>query len=295
LSAGRSRPCPICPDAGTSRSIGALRPTIGATLSRDCFDLVYCPCGDLVYLDPPPSADDLRIMYQESKQFTDALYTEGERVSAVLTYMRSCFDRIREKQDASRPANVLEVGAGYAWMCRAAKAAGAASRTTAQDVSAEVATSCTWVDRYVVGEITDPEVGSRGPYDVISLTHVIEHLVDPVAVIATCAKLLTPQGVLFVTAPHRPIGWQSGSLDLTPWSSYSYAHVPAHVQYFSRGSMERLARRTGLALRHWNQDHEEGQAFEAWLTPPHPVTREPLSTRLTRWLRGGQGALLRPK
>src|SRR6187549_1288965 len=48
-----------------------------------------------------------------------------------------------------REVAILEVGAGLAWMCRAAKARNAACVTVAQDVSPEAATRCAWVDRYL--------------------------------------------------------------------------------------------------------------------------------------------------
>jgi len=48
---------------------------------------------------------------------------------------------------------MLEVGAGLAWVARACKAAEPAVVTIAQDVSAECADACAWVDRYHVGEL----------------------------------------------------------------------------------------------------------------------------------------------
>jgi len=49
------------------------------------------------------------------------------------------------------------------------------------------------------------------------------------------------------------------------WRKYSYNHVPAHLQYFSKHGMETAAKGAGLRLRFWDAAAEEGQAFEAWL------------------------------
>jgi hypothetical protein len=71
--------------------------------------------------------------------------------------------------------------------------------------------------------------------------------------------------VIFVTAPHRPVGWSDRTGEIALWERYSYNHVPAHIQYFSSKSMRRLSEAAGCTLAYWSHDHEEGQAFEAWL------------------------------
>lgn len=43
-----------------------------------------------------------------------------------------------------------------------------------------------------------------GAFDVITMIHVLEHIVDPVAVLATLRGKLTPDGLLLVEVPHHP-------------------------------------------------------------------------------------------
>jgi SAM-dependent methyltransferase len=124
---------------------------------------------------------------------------------------------------------------------------------------------CSLTTHYLQTEVTDSRLAQYGPYDLISMTHVVEHLVEPVAVVSRCRELLAPDGLIFVTAPHRPRGWQDAMPDLTTWTAYSYNHVPAHIQYFSEASLERLATTCNCALVYWSHDHEGGEAFEAWL------------------------------
>ena len=211
--------------------------------------------------------EDLETLYMKSDQFTDAIYTDPAHVDAISQYMSNCLTRMLSARSVplTQPLSVLEVGAGRAWMCRAAKRLDGSCKTTAQDVSQEVANECGWVDRYLVCPILDPQLDMLGPFDVISLTHVIEHLRDPVAAIQRCKSLLAKGGTIFITAPHRPEGWQPGKSAISEWQKYSYNHVPAHIQYFSRESMQRLVERVGCNLSYWNDRHENGQAFEAWL------------------------------
>ena len=272
-TAARSRNCPVCdtPAAGI-RAIGTLSTTGEIDFERERYDLVECRTCRLVFISPLPSERDLRRIYVESNQFTDDLYTDPRRVEAILDYMNSCLTRILAHTRRPRDARIatLEVGGGLAWLARAAKALNPRSATTAQDISPEPLDRCPWVDAYVGGAVSDARIDKRAPYDVVSLTHVIEHLTDPVGVLRRCKSLLAPGGVILVTAPHRPPGWKNGSSDIALWRAYSYNHVPAHIQYFSRKSMRTLARQIGSELTYWNDDSEGGQAFEAWLSNAAP-------------------------
>lgn len=263
------RHCPVCRAAGKSATwIGRLENTTQAKLVQTEYDLVQCADCALVYLSPEPSADDLKTMYVDSAQFADDTYTDSTRVAAINEYMTSCLTRLLKHQGRNGDTTIsaLEVGAGLAWMSRAAKSLQPQSTTVAQDVSPEAITLCPWVDRYIQGEVTDGRLANNAPYDVISMTHVIEHLADPVAVVRRCRELLAASGIIFITASHRPIGWREHTRNILPWKKGSYTHVPAHIQYFSESSMKKLAELTGCQVVHWNATHENGQALEAWLT-----------------------------
>src|ERR1700687_4627604 len=101
--------------------------------------------------------------------------------------------------------SVLEIGAGPAWISRAAKAVHTDASTTAQDVSSEMAEKCPWVDRYLVTSADAPEIDQRGPYNVISLTHVFEHVPDPVGMLRRLKGV--SNGFIFIIAPSPPRCW----------------------------------------------------------------------------------------
>jgi 2-polyprenyl-3-methyl-5-hydroxy-6-metoxy-1,4-benzoquinol methylase len=214
-----------------------------------------------------PPEHDLRAMYVQNIQFDDTVYTDPARVRSMVEYMTHCLERIlrRTQRTSTDSVSVLEVGAGLAWMCRTAKSLNPHNKTVAQDISPEAVDKCPWVELYIQGDIFNESLEKGAPYHVISLTHVIEHLVDPVAVIQRCKALLHLDGIIFITAPHRPIGWNTKSSDISLWKKYSYNHVPAHIQYFSKASMRTLASKVGCVLDYWSDAHEGGQAFEAWL------------------------------
>jgi SAM-dependent methyltransferase len=260
------RPCPVCGNS-RARTIGKLKTNFSLSLSHAEWDFAQCKYCELLYLSPEPSPSDLRAIYVESGQFDDPVYTDPGRVALIIEYMTGSFRRILSHSEhaANNEVAVLEVGAGLAWMCRAAKSVSPKNVTVAQDISPEAIHKCPWVDSYILGDIFDTTIEQRAPYDVISLTHVIEHLVDPLAVIRRCKSLLRRRGVIFITAPHRPIGWKDKTSDIALWEKYSYNHVPAHIQYFSKKSMRKLSEMAACSLHYWSHKAEGGQAFEAWL------------------------------
>src|SRR6185312_12230025 len=112
------------------------------------------------------------------------------------------------------------------WVSRACKQIDDTVTTVAQDVSGECARACPWVDRYHVGALST--LGESERYALASMTHVIEHLVDPAAMLGEIAARIIPGGELFVTAPFRPSDW-TPEKGIEGWAGYSYLHVPAHV------------------------------------------------------------------
>ena len=249
--------CRACGEKSHLSTVGDVAPTHPGPFHTAEFSLILCPECESVYLDPAPDTDDLRVLYEESVQFADDHYTSPEQVARILEYYGSAIRNLGLLPD--RNARVLEIGAGFAWVSRASKDASPSCKTVAQDVSAECAERCSWVDRYHVGSLE--EMPQMEPFDLASMTHVIEHLVEPEAMLRSVSQRLKPAGKLFVTAPYRPTGWKPGK-GIEPWKSYSYLHVPAHVTYFSRQWFTRVAPRHGMRVVHWDARHEDGQAFE---------------------------------
>jgi SAM-dependent methyltransferase len=255
-SAPQSTVCRMC-GREDARQLGAVDPTHPARFHVDTFYLQYCARCDVVYLDPLPTEGDLHALYEDSDQFTDPHYTDPEQVEKYLDYYGTALRNLALLPEGR--GRVLEVGAGLAWVSRAAKALSTDVETVAQDVSAECADHCPWVDSYFVGTVEALPDGD--PFQLASMTHVIEHLVDPEKMVGRIAEHLAPGGRLFVTAPYRPTGWRPEQ-GLAPWRDYSYLHVPAHVSYLSRNWFEQIAPKHRMSVAHWDARHEDGQAFE---------------------------------
>ncbi|HEX3894712.1 MAG TPA: class I SAM-dependent methyltransferase [Rudaea sp.] len=254
--------CRLCGKRAAS-TIGSVAPTHPGNFQTKQYTLQHCRKCDVVYLHPLPNASDLKLLYEDSVQFSSDHYTDPEQVRKILDYYGTELASLQLLRD--EPCRVLEIGAGLAWVSRAAKGQNPNAHTVAQDVSGECAQACPWVDTYFVGTLD--ALPDRAPYDLISLTHVIEHLADPAAILKDIAALLARGGNVFMTAPFRPPGW-TASTDIAAWRDYSYLHVPAHITYFSERWFEQQAHALGLEIAHWNAAHEDGQAFAVVLHKP---------------------------
>lgn len=230
------------------------------------FTLILCNNCELVYLSPLPEKQVFDELYINSKQFDEEAY-RGTRAKSAMDYYSDRFNALLQEIDAAdKNIRVLEVGAGLSWLCRVAKLTNKQYVTVAQDITSEAVERCEWVDHYFVGELnlTLEQIGRFAPYQIISLTHVIEHLPNPIETLNICSNMLDKGGVIFITAPHRPKGWEISS-QIEIWTEWRYNNVPKHLQYFNRKSMKICADKAGLNVVFFDASAEEGQALEAWL------------------------------
>jgi 2-polyprenyl-3-methyl-5-hydroxy-6-metoxy-1,4-benzoquinol methylase len=90
---------------------------------------------------------------------------------------------------------------------------------------------------------TFPHPGLEGrQFDMVYLADVIEHVDDPVGLLADCAKALTPNGVLIVVTPD--VSSLAAKLLGQKWWHFRLAHVG----YFNARSMSHAASRAGLTI-----------------------------------------------
>lgn len=258
------RACPFSGASGSSlKNLGTVAVTQPGSYSSDEFKLVYCQEADVVYLDPLPNDQDIETMYS-MEQFGSSEYVDPVRIDAMMDYYSGCINQ-HFKLGQFGQFRLLEVGAGMAWVSKSLKSIKPEALTQGQDVSPECIDKCDWVDDYFLGTVEEFSRQSQARFQAISLTHVIEHLPDPVGTLKVLAAMLDSDGVMLVTAPWRPMGW-SPDQGLEPWLEYSYLHVPAHITYFSETSLQMAASQAGLTLAFWDETQDNHQAFEAVLS-----------------------------
>jgi 2-polyprenyl-3-methyl-5-hydroxy-6-metoxy-1,4-benzoquinol methylase len=116
--------------------------------------------------------------------------------------------------------------------------------------------------------------------DAITLSHVIEHVPDPVALLCECSRVLRPGGRLIAETPniesfgHRKFG--------TNWRGLE---VPRHLFLFSRKALRACAQKAGLKIEYLRSTSRGGRLF--YMSSDvlkHGSKRPQDSYRPSRWL-----------
>lgn len=101
------------------------------------------------------------------------------------------------------------------------------------------------------GFVENLDLESR--YDAITLTHVLEHTVDPAEFLAKCRALLKPGGIVYAVFPNTAslndrvkTGLSRWRLKSRPWKHFAADH---HLWFFTPASIRRLAAKVGFPIR----------------------------------------------
>jgi SAM-dependent methyltransferase len=151
-------------------------------------------------------------------------------------------------------ARVLEIGAHTGFFSHALRARGC--RVTALEVDPRAAShAAAHADRVVVGDVEDPAVRARvgGPFDVVLLMHVLEHLVDPWAVLRALRADLDRGGRAIVLLPNVACWRVRKALFLRGALEYEDTGIldRTHLRFFTIDSSRALLESSGWGIVDW--------------------------------------------
>jgi 2-polyprenyl-3-methyl-5-hydroxy-6-metoxy-1,4-benzoquinol methylase len=224
--------------------------------------LVRCRRCSLVYLDPRPEPE---VIASEFDWFRHAPLQTGARRRAE-TPLRSLLRRTRGKgllrrtpreavvlgrvQEFVKTGRFLDVGCGDGFMAAAMAEAGyEAHGLDISDVAVEEARRLGRAN-VAKGTIHDAPFPD-GHFDAILLMSYLEHEPYPTRAMERVARLLRPQGCVFVKVPHY--GCWNRVFMRGAWSGYFF---PQHLTYFTPRTIARLFGKCGLeVVRNGFWDH----------------------------------------
>lgn len=176
---------------------------------------------------------------------------------------------------ARRPVGVvLDIGCGGGGSEQALREAGA-TRITGVEIEAEAAAVAAGrYDRVITGAVEDalPELRTLAPFDTVMCLDVLEHLVDPWAVLRELSGLAAPGATLLVSVPNaRHWGLMrdvvvGGTFGYTEWGHRDVTHL----RWFTRRDLAAMVDGAG-----WDVD-------AVWHSTLRPASR--LVERATRGL-----------
>ena len=180
-----------------------------------------------------------------SRYYTDRYH--GNRHGFTARYCdyrrRRIIERAVDRSD--RPPRWLDVGCGDGTLLQALQRRGWDARGVEAYTTSARTKGLTVYDSLA-------QAAEDGPYDGISLWHVLEHLTDPGHDLTLIRRLLQPAGVLIIAVP------DAGCL-AARWFGPHWLHwdVPRHLYHFTARSLQHLLEAHGLAARQLRQSEFE--------------------------------------
>ena len=207
----------------------------------DAFDYVRCgDCGALSIAEVP--RDRLGEIYPDSYySFAGGTLSPVERVKQWLD--RRMF-RTLLSDIPGEALSALDVGGGTGWLLSQARAVEPRlTRTAVVDLDASAARGAEAAGHaFHLGRIEN--FASNEKFDLILLLNLIEHVEDPVAVLASMRGLLAPGGRLLVKTPNHD-SFDARLFRHKSWGGY---HCPRHWVIFTPESFARAATAAGLGI-----------------------------------------------
>lgn len=218
------------------------RANVGGALSAlPGLGLVRCmECG-AEQVEPRPSDEALAAFYE------GADYTAHEPVDDAAARQRAAYQLafLERSGVPVQGARILDVGSGGGQLLVAARAAGAT--VCAVDPASHAREACARQGLEHAARIE--ELGQR-VFDGIVMSHVLEHVPDPVAVLAALRAHLAPGGALAIEVPNRASlrAQASPRWMTTLGADERHRAFPAHLWYFTPRTLSQALARARLEV-----------------------------------------------
>jgi SAM-dependent methyltransferase len=219
------------------------------------FALSRCGACHHVFQNPRLSIEGLDFYY---KDFYDGI--GGEFVEGLFLIDPKVYEaRASMVSAVAKPARWLDVGAGHGHFCCLARELLPETQFDGLDLSESIddAVKRRWIDRGIRGLFPDvaPDLAQQPErYDVVSMSHYLEHTRDPRAEIAAAARVLPKDGLLFIELPDPES--RLGRLFGRSWMPW---FQPQHLHFVSVKNLERILRENAFEPIAWHR----GEAHQA--------------------------------
>jgi SAM-dependent methyltransferase len=236
------RPCPVC--AGRRGEVLRHQPfalPIGHPLPAD-FDVVCCQTCGFCFADTAARQADYDRYYADFSKYADLATSTGGGGSAEdAQRLRECAAHLASALDHRFQASVLDIGCGNGGLLQELQTWGFRDLTGVDPSPFCVANTAARPGlRALAGTLTNLPV-ELGRYDLVILSHVLEHVADLRSLIAPLRRLLTPAGRLYVEVPDA---MRYTQFVTSPFQDFNVEHI----NHFSLASLARLFSAHGFAL-----------------------------------------------
>lgn len=213
------------------------------------YDVVRCATCGLGQTVPQPDAASLPALYPDAYvSFASGAHGARGRLGSLLRASLRLPYQLRYGTVASAPAadenRVLDVGCGAGVFLAELAAAGWnvwGIEPSPDAAAAALARLSVPHERIFVGGVEEADFAD-GSFDLVTMNHVLEHLVDPAQTLTNIHRWLAPGGRLRIRVPNL------GSLESRVFGRLWFGlDVPRHLYHFSRKSLRIMLEGAGFA------------------------------------------------
>jgi SAM-dependent methyltransferase len=203
----------------------------------------------------PPTADELREFYQQNyyqhghgsyqKSYSDE---ERRYLTVKLAQRAHVVDQLR----VGERGRFLDVGCGEGFAMAWFKEHGWLVEGLDHSEAGMLAMNPELRDEMTCGdlfELLDERIARDAHYDLVWLSNVLEHVIDPVGLLVSLRRLVAPDGVLVVTVPNDGSRLQEDLLARGDIAERFWVAIPDHLSYFDAASLAATAVHAGWRSR----------------------------------------------
>ncbi len=273
IKSASSRPCPFC---GAVHAPALVRP--------DGLPVAFCAGCQLWYVSDLPPSEEIERLYQGYWFSLRPKDLSASYAHQLLSFPDLLEDDIRLNRLCAvsgglRGKRLLEIGCGCGEFLVAARHRGA--EVFGNDISDE---ACSFLTEHLSipvfhGQLDNSTFRKKfGSMDLVVMSDLIEHPVDPLATFASALNVLKPGGLLLILTPNGGNGsdqWTGFRVDLE------------HLQYLSSSTIAMLAGPYDCRIEHLESfgypDLERIDRLPAGPASRCPSWRSAVKTHLRKW------------
>ncbi len=200
------------------------------------YSVYFCPECRIGITWPRPDGQTLARLYAPGEYRAD----QGKRFIAPIEFLFELHKKwlIWRISSSMNSGRMLDVGCGSGFL--ASLFAGAGWDVTGVERDDDTAIHAR--ETYRIAVVTDID-DARGPFDLIMVNHVLEHLDDPLRMLEKSRELLAPGGKLIIAVPNF-----SSLQAMVGGAGWFHLDMPFHLYHFSEQGLVGLLHKAGFSV-----------------------------------------------
>ncbi|MDX2254016.1 MAG: class I SAM-dependent methyltransferase [Pseudanabaenaceae cyanobacterium bins.39] len=251
-------------------------PTCKYTEHKDIYaidqgKLISCQNCKLVFYVPRPTAEELTNFYNHQayrQDYAQSVMSSPDFVANRYQDLKQIVSKYDPHLFNRKDKIFLDIGCGLGSLLQQAIADQWQVQGTEISPEAVLQANIDIRDRILVGDILSLDLPEQY-FDLITIYHVIEHLIDPMAVLNKIQKLLKPDGILFIETPN--LDSLGAKIRGKNWSNII---PPEHINYYNPKSIANSLKVAGFAkFKVFTNTPYKIESISKWSKPIQTLAR----------------------